>query len=361
MNASEICRAKTILSDDDISIIESMEANLQVVADLTASDIFVDCLAKNGNESVVVSQAKPRYGCVSMYEGSVVGMPVYRENEPAVFYAFESGMPVRDLKAVTQENVTVKQVVVPIKTDESHIIGVLISERDISVNIMHEKKFNELARRQEELNGMRFQPDRDAGDMAAREMHHRVKNGLQLLASVMNLQARQSKNPDVKRLFESNTARVLSIASTHDIITKNGVTGNLSLLEVLKRIIDNLTRLTESSRSIEIDIEGTDATVNADIASSVALVVNELVSNSIMHGYEDGDKGRIRVNIHKGGLDTSIWIEDDGRGFDRQFQKDGQLGLFLVRETVRDKLGGDFFISSSEKGTRASFSFKNTY
>lgn len=363
MSLPELCRERTALSPEDIGILLDVEANLQLIANLTASDTFIDCMDLTGREAVVVAQARPEYGRASLYKGSVVGLPVLRKNEPAVFHALESGYPVRDLKAVTQEDVSVKQDVVPIKGADPHkVIGVLIRERDISSSILQEKKFHELARQQEDrsdlgLLGLRGGKD-DFHKAAIREMHHRVKNSLQLVASIMNLQAKQSSDPEARRAFEENNARVLSIAATHDIISLSGTVERISLAGLLSSVARNLEMLASATRRIEIAVEGEDVEIDSEVAPSVALVTNELLSNSIQHGYAEGEEGRIAISIHGGNLHTTVWIEDDGRGFDQETTR-GNLGLRLVGLTVRDKLNGDFLIASSNKGTRASFSFRN--
>ena len=359
MSLLDLCRAHTLLQAEDVEILSGVESNLQLIANLTAADAFIDCMDLTGREAVVVAQARPEYGRASLYKGSVVGMPVLRKNEPAVFHALESGYPVRDLKAITQESVSVKQDAVPIRgTDPHKVIGVLIRERDISSSILQEKKFHELARQQEDRSDLGLPGSgNDFHRAAIREMHHRVKNSLQLVASIMNLQAKQSQDPEVRRVFEENNARVLSIAATHDIISLSGTIESVSLFSLLSSVARSLEMIASVTRHVEIVVEGEDEEIDSDIASSVALVANELVSNSIQHGYREGERGCISISIHRGNLHTTIWVEDDGGGFDQESTQ-GHLGLRLVSLTVRDKLNGDFLISSSEKGTRASFSFK---
>ncbi len=359
MSARDICAAHTRLTADDVERLVGMEANLQLIANLTASDVFIDCMDRTGREAVVVAQARPEYGRASLYQGSVVGMPVLRENEPAVFHALESGCPVRDLKAITQENVSVKQDVVPIMgTVPRQVVGVLIRERDISDSILQEKKFYALARREEDRGDIGLLSGSDLGRAAVRETHHRVKNSLQLVASIMNLQARQSDVPEVRRIFEENNARVLSIAATHDIISMSGTTESVSLADLLLSVARNLEVIASVTRRVGIAVVGQDTEVNPDVASSVALVANELILNAVQHGYREGEGGHVSISVRVGELRTNVCIEDDGRGFDAEVAQE-HLGLRLVRLTVQDKLGGDFLISSSDKGTQASFSFKN--
>jgi two-component sensor histidine kinase len=354
----ELCRCHTLLRSNDIELLAGIEKNLQLIANLADADIFIDCLTESKENAIVVSQAKPRLGRSSLYQGSVVGMPVYRHNEPAVFHALESGKPIRDLKALTQEAMDVKQDVVPIFSGDGIIIGVLIRERDISSSILQEKKYNTLARQKEEDSEMSFPLSPDLQKTVVRETYHRVKNSLQLVASILNLQARQAQDSKIRQIFEENVARVLSIASTHDMIAMSDEGKNISLRNLLKKVACNAVNVVSPARPVRVEVDGDDIALNGDTASSVALVVNELISNAVLHGFEESVEGKVSVTVHSGILHSAIWVEDNGCGFDSEEADYQRLGLQLVSLMVREKLKGDFFVSSSDKGTKASFSFK---
>ena len=121
----QLCTEYTSLWDADIRRLEDLERTLQLIADLTGSDVFIDCMLRDGSAAVVVAEAKP-LSEGSAYNYAVAGKMAPPDKEPAVFHAFTSGMPVRDLKAVTQENQLVKQDVVPIRGERGQIIAVLI-------------------------------------------------------------------------------------------------------------------------------------------------------------------------------------------------------------------------------------------
>ena len=357
MSLKNLCRIHTSLRETDIEVLLGIEKNLQLIANLADADIFIDCYTKSRQEAIVVSQAKPRLGRSSLYKGSAVGMPVYKHNEPAVFHALESGMPIRDLKALTQEGVYVKQDVVPIVADDV-IIGVLIRERDISSSLLQEKKYNTLAREQEKRSEVSFPPSSDLNKMVVRETYHRVKNSLQLVASILNLQAREALDQKTRRIFEENVARVLSITSTHDMIAASSEGKSVLLRGLLEKIARNMESIMGPVRLVKVKVRGDDVELQGDIASSVALVANELIFNAVLHGFAEGAEGVISVSVHAGNLHSDVWIEDNGCGFNTESLDSQRLGMRLVALTVRDKLKGDFFVSSSKKGTKASFSFK---
>lgn len=126
MPVEKLCRELTGLSDNDIKCIESMANVLQPIANMEAADVFIDCMATNG-EALVVAEAKPE-GSISSYKDSVVGMMAEERNEPAVARTLRLGIPTRQMKAFTQEGRCVIQSVEPIFNERS-VIGVLIREQ----------------------------------------------------------------------------------------------------------------------------------------------------------------------------------------------------------------------------------------
>ena len=361
MSLRSLCESRTTLSPEAVAKLEEVEAALQQIADLTGSDVFIDCLDRPGGTALVVAHAQPSGAC-SAYRGTVLGQAALREKEPAVYHAFRTGMVVRDLKAVTQENVAVRQDVAPIRDGEDRIIGVLIREKDISRTITRERKFQELARERDSLTDslLGLAPAGEAGGhaVAMKEIHHRVKNSLQMVASILNIQARRSRDPEIRRIFRENTSRVLSIAAIHDILTGSGDGDQVELHQLLDRIRRNLQSMAADGREIRILVRGDEILVPSEKATSIALVVNELLTNALEHGFEGRDRGEVAVTLLRGRETSTITVEDNGNGFAPQEKREGSLGLEIISLTVRDKLGGSLQIQSGPEGTRAMFDFR---
>ena len=168
----QICQEQTDLSPADILQLEEVSKQLPLMAELTGADVFIDCPTKDG-DIVVVAQAQPSSG--SAYEKSVVGVLILPLKEPAVFSALKNLSPVRDIKAITQENHTVRQDVVPIFNPDQTCIALLIREMDISDDVLQEKKYQSLARTYEKADSTLRSSDTDADTTTLREVHHRVK------------------------------------------------------------------------------------------------------------------------------------------------------------------------------------------
>ncbi len=354
----KICQEQTILSSADINRLVQVESQLSLMAELTGADVFIDCMTKDG-AVMVVAQARPST-LSSAYQQDVVGHYAQPENEPAVFQALQTGAPARDIKAVTQENQSVQQDVVPILNGEGKCIAALIREKDITGALLQEKKFRTLTQTYENEDlSLRSSEMTPQDKTAIREIHHRVKNNLQLVASILNLQSRRCNDDFTKTVLKENVGRVLSIASIHDILTKNEDNfreiDSMLLLEQLRK---NLQSFVPDGKRITISVNGTSANLSADTASSVSLVVNELITNALEHAFEGRDFGCVTVTFNAGQLFHSVTVSDDGNGFDPARLRKGSLGLNIVEATVRDRLHGQLNIHSDAGGSRVSFDFK---
>lgn len=357
-----ICTEKVGLQEEDIVRLEHIADNLQLTAELTGSDVFIDCLLPD-NSAIVVAEAQPASG-QSVYVQTVVGKTAITENEPAVFNAFVSGMPVRDLKAITQEKCSVRQDVVPVRGSGGAVIAVLIREKDISQSILQDKKYEELARERESFNDSLLtskNEDTSVGrEIATLEIHHRVKNNLQLVSSILNMQARKSADPEVKKILMENVNRVLSIAAIHDMLSTSNCDGMKVNSRVLfQKLWRNFHSFTPEGSSITFHIMGDDLEIGADKATSISLVVSELLTNAMIHAFTGRKQGAITVTTTAGILYSTISIEDDGVGFDYMARTTTSLGLNIVSATVQDKLKGKLSFKSDTTGTKVVFDFKN--
>jgi len=196
--------------------------------------------------------------------------------------------------------------------------------------------------------------------VAIQEMHHRIKNNLQTIASLLHLQIRRAKDTETKKVLQESMSRILSIAVTHEILSQVGI-DSVNIGEVIVNIRNNTMRYYADSNvdaKIDVTLDGDDFKVDANTATSIALVVNELLQNSLEHAFADESSGSVKIIIGKGELYSTIKVIDDGCGFDSGDKSKSHLGLSIVKALVKDKLGGSFSISSSPAGTCAEFDFK---
>lgn len=195
--------------------------------------------------------------------------------------------------------------------------------------------------------------------VAIKEMHHRVKNNLQTIASLLRLQVRRSDNGETRKVLGESMNRILSIATTHELLAQSGV-DQVKIGEVILNIKNNTVRyFARPHFDVNITLEGDDFEVDSDIATSVALIINELLQNSLQYAFQDREKGLVRIVVTRGELYSRIEVIDDGSGYDVENVRTDRLGLSIVQTMVKDKLRGTLDVESGPGGTHVTFEFKN--
>ena len=195
--------------------------------------------------------------------------------------------------------------------------------------------------------------------VAIKEIHHRVKNNLQTIASLLRLQSRRVKDEAFRSVLQESMNRILAIASTHEILAQNGM-DDVKIKSVLERMMKGIqSGYALEDKNIHIHISGDDFTLSSDNATDISLIVNELVQNSLKYAFEGRDKGNINIIIKQGKMYSVISIIDDGIGFDVENINKNSLGLSIVKSLVKDKLKGEIKIISSGSGTKITFDFAN--
>ena len=192
------------------------------------------------------------------------------------------------------------------------------------------------------------------------EVNHRVKNSLQLVSSLVGLQRRATQNEEVRDALSQTIERVMAIASLHDIMqqTESGTKVNL------RKLVDDLCRLLRKILPPQITIETDiiDVDVSSNTGSSVAVIVNEFASNSIKHGFSNGQSGSIKFTCRvteTAGLELSC--SDDGAGTGAfgitRVQSAGGLGM-IAMQACADQIDGHLVVGKPSKGYQISLFFE---
>ncbi|WDU82161.1 sensor histidine kinase [Caloramator sp. Dgby_cultured_2] len=135
--------------------------------------------------------------------------------------------------------------------------------------------------------------------VAIREIHHRVKNNLQTIASLLRLQSRRIQDENAKKSFNESINRILSISVTHEILAQNGV-DEVDIKTIISKIAESTLNYSLSpNENIKVFINGDSFNIDSDKATSIALVVNEILQNSLEHAFEGKEDGKIEVTIKR--------------------------------------------------------------
>jgi two-component sensor histidine kinase len=179
------------------------------------------------------------------------------------------------------------------------------------------------------------------------EMHHRVKNNLQQVASLLRLQMRMSRYNTLEEALNDTLSRILAIASVHDLLSREDLdhVGIRSIAETL--VHHQQSSLLLPDRQIAFKVGGDDVTLSMNQATQIALVLNELILNATEHGFKVTRQGEIHINIEAPDDEVSIWVSNSGDPLPPDFDptQASNLGLKIVDNLARS-LGGRFTLSN---------------
>jgi two-component sensor histidine kinase len=180
----------------------------------------------------------------------------------------------------------------------------------------------------------------------AQEIHHRVKNNLQTVASLLRLQARAA-DLHPRKALEDSVTRVLAIAAVHEVLMERREE-EVELAELVDRLRAMIVQGLSSGKHVESSLESVQ--LSGDRATALALVFSELLQNALEHGGSS-----VRVELGRRDGDVVLAIADDGAGL--HGDPEAGTGLSIVRALVKDELGGTLALASSSAGLRAVVTF----
>lgn len=181
-------------------------------------------------------------------------------------------------------------------------------------------------------------------DVLLREIHHRVKNNLQVIASLLNMQARTTKDEDVKDALSESINRINAMALIHNQLYESGNLSEVHMKGFVDNLIGQLLRIySVQDMKVTPNVSVADYPLPISIAVPVGLIVNELLTNAFKHAFVNRKGGNIWVSlgVSEKGL-VSLSVSDDGVGLPVSFDIDSRktLGLHVVKILAEDQLQG---------------------
>jgi two-component sensor histidine kinase len=192
-------------------------------------------------------------------------------------------------------------------------------------------------------------------DATIREVHHRVKNNLQTISSLLRLQARRLQSAEAKAAVNESVRRIRTIAVVHETLSREAG-DDVNFVDIVRPLL----RLSEEGlqsqdRPIRFTMHGEGGRLPTTVATPLSVVLIELLQNAIDHGFPEGSAGGdVVVELSRNGAVLDIAVINDGVGLDPGFElnKATGLGLSIVRTLVTTELGGTIMMRS---GTKADF------
>jgi two-component sensor histidine kinase len=192
-------------------------------------------------------------------------------------------------------------------------------------------------------------------DATIREIHHRVKNNLQTIAALLRLQGRRLQSPEAQAAIEESERRIRSIAIVHETLSRDAgdVVRFDDIVQPLVRVVAET--VTGPDRDLRLAVEGDAGMLPGDLATPLAVVLNELMQNAVDHAFVSGGRtsGTICVQLARDDGQLLVDVVDDGVGLPPGFtvEQSGGLGLSIVHTLVTSELGGTIELRS-DAGTR---------
>ncbi|MGH2543949.1 MAG: sensor histidine kinase, partial [Ardenticatenaceae bacterium] len=191
------------------------------------------------------------------------------------------------------------------------------------------------------------------------EIHHRVKNNLQIVASLLRMEARRAEHEETKQVLSEAMNRILSIAVVHEFLSQYEKA--INICDVANRIVRQVRdSILDPTRDIRIRVTGDSVFLHAHQTTMLALVINELILNALQHGFRDAESGEITVSFVDKGDEAQIVVRDTGIGLPDDFNLEdaNSLGLSIVQTIIGQDLGGTFQLGRVSGATQAVVLFK---
>ena len=192
------------------------------------------------------------------------------------------------------------------------------------------------------------------------EIHHRVKNNMQIISSLLSLQSRYINEEKALNVLKESQGRIQAMALVHEKLYQSENLGSINFEDYIKSLMKELESsyyINKSLLKTEINVE--DIYLDINTAIPFGLIINELISNIIKHAFKEGEKGNIKVKFYKKSNEYILSVQDDGIGLpsNLDFENTNTLGLKLVNALV-DQLAGTVNINR-DNGTHFIIKFQN--
>lgn len=314
-------------------------------------------VAKSGIGEIIKDTSKdPRYTLDDEMRYSEIAVPIISQNE--VIGVIDSEHPEKSF--FSEEDLE-------ILTTIASMLSTKIDQARALEEIRNHKKElqKEVAARTLELNETiiklktlndEIRQSSKVKETLLKEIHHRVKNNLQIVTSLMNLHSYNTESEEAKEVFSDCKNRVKSMSLIHEQLYGEG---DLTRIDAKNYIIEIGQELLISYNianeiNIEYELENIDFDIN--ISVPFGLILNEILVNALKYAFPD-EKGLIIIRLNQSNKQVTLEVADNGIGFDPNQIREGSLGLELI-ETLTEQINGKFELESGDSGTTCKLKFE---
>jgi two-component sensor histidine kinase len=192
-------------------------------------------------------------------------------------------------------------------------------------------------------------------ELLIREIHHRVKNNIQMLAALLNLNERDAQSEEAKAALNDAARRVRAMGAFQQVLYQSKNFERTSAKDLMGTLVEHVRDTIPGTARIECQVD--EIPISADQSLPFSLIVNELVTNAAKHGLKQVPAGTITITLRREGADVELCVHNPGAGFEFTGGSRRASGLGLVKGLAR-QLGGNFSVGV-EQGVTCTLRFKN--
>lgn len=204
------------------------------------------------------------------------------------------------------------------------------------------------------LNQVKQQDDEKK--LLLQEIHRRVKNNLRIISSLIHLQASNSTDQKVVNSLNESVERIKAIALIHDKIYQSTDLDHISTQTYVESLVNEIASNLSSNKKVDLEVNPMAKTINLKSIVPLALILNELITNSMKHGLINKDQGKISIDLNETEKVLSMRYFDNGKWIKKE-PKSNSLGTSLI-DIFTDQLDGTYQLNKLEFGTEYIFTFK---
>lgn len=268
----------------------------------------------------------------------------------------------------------INEVIREAEEEKLHEVGESLLEEEIFLKLYNERLINKLESRIIQLREANRALEHEITErkkaekqmkkslqekvVLLREIHHRVKNNMQVISSLLNLQSAHIKDEDDLKIFKDGQSRVKSMAMIHEKLYQSDDFSKIDFRDYIQSLVSEIFATHIVGSDIKISVDSKDIFFDVDTAIPLGLIMNELLTNSVKHAFPDDKDGEIYVYLKKEDERYLLIVSDNGIGFpkDIDFRKTETLGLQLVNRLV-EQLDGTIELDRGH-GTEFKIHFK---
>ncbi len=212
-------------------------------------------------------------------------------------------------------------------------------------------KYRQLVNKNTQANNLKFEYSKTLKEkeLLLKELHHRVKNNLQIVVSLLNIQARVVRHPEIDLFIEKTETRIKSMLMIHEMLCISNDVSKVNFKEYTKDLIHNIYNSYDRIDHIKYKIEMETIEFEIETAIPLGLILNELINNSFKYGFPFEKPGEVQVSlIAINEKSYKLIVKDNGIGFDFNSKKIGSIGIDIVMLLV-SQMSGEFQIKSKNQ------------